>query len=83
MAEWITVLDNVVLDRSVIDCAQDAGVKRYGVRSHAPFFVPGFISLHYFGGYAVKHYILMHSILLKTIECGSVSLGSADFAIPF
>ena len=83
MTERISVLDDVIFDRTVIDCPQDASIERYGVGGYASAFVPCLLTLHYLGGKAVEHYVLVLAELLETVESGFVGLGSPNFAVLF
>lgn len=83
VAERISVLDDVIFDRTVIDSPQDASIERYGIGCYASAFMPCLVSLHYLGGEAVEHYVLVFAELLETVERGLVCLGSPDFAILF
>lgn len=83
MTKRIAVLDDVVLDRTVIDGPQDAGIEGDGVGRDTPAFKPCLIAFHGFGGDAVEHYVFLLSEFLEAVERGSIGLGSARLAVLF
>lgn len=83
MAERIAVLDDVILDRTVIDSSEYAGVKGDCIRSDTSILVPCFISLHCFRGNAVEHNVLVFTKLLEAVESRFVGLGGSYLAVMF
>ncbi len=91
MTERIAVLDDVILDCTMIYRPKNTSVKRYGVRRIATLLVPCFVCFHYLGGQTIEHNILVFAVivfrrlarqeLLETIEGGGICFRSPDIAI--
>ena len=81
--ERIAIFDDVIFDGTVIDRTEYASVKRDSVGSNVTTFVPCLVSLHYLGGQAIEHYVLIISELLEAAERRLVGLGGSYLAVLF
>lgn len=83
VAERIAVLDDIVLNRPVIDGTEYSGVEGYCIESNPTALVPCLVCLHYPGGNAVEHYVLAASELLEAVERGLVGFGRSGLSVLF